>query len=48
MDKKRTMYKFIRTHADRAAQDAAQLLLYVTICKLLKPELDKLRLKTKS
>lgn len=38
----RTIPKFMRVHADKAALDTAQLALYVTICKLLKSELDRI------
>jgi len=34
---------FIRIHANKAVLDSVQLALYVTICKLLAPELRKLR-----
>ena len=35
--------KFIRVHADKVALDNAQLALYVTVCKLLQPELKRRR-----
>jgi hypothetical protein len=34
---------FLRRHADVAVLHSAQLALYVTVCKLLQPELVRLR-----
>lgn len=38
-----TIPNFIRIHADKAVLDSVQLALYVTICKMLGPELAKMR-----
>lgn len=37
--------KFLKTHIDKAALDMVQMNLYITICKLLEPELMRVRLK---
>lgn len=33
---------FILTHADKVALDTSQLKLYMTVCKLLKKELNRI------
>lgn len=48
MMKKPTISKFVREHADKSVLDSAQLALYVTICKLLQPELIKMRDRARS
>lgn len=43
MIKKTTIPRFSTVYKDKELLDNVQLALYVTICKLLAPELEKIR-----
>ena len=42
LKKTETKAKFLITHADKLAMDRAQINFYITVCKLLRVELEKL------
>lgn len=48
MIKKTTIPKFIRLNVDKSVLDSIQLALYVTVCKLLEPELKRIRQRNKN